>query len=718
MSNRGTTSTTVRANDIPVGRRRVTSLGVLVVMVLALCLAGPPAANAAGNDTPDTATLLTALNVGSDSGNWAPVPAATDPGNVAVANRCNAGSPIYVPRWYRAAASTATSMVARGQIVQSNGRDQFAIGGVGVAILNATTRQIIDCTVTNGYAELGPVTVTPSAGVLVVVFMTGNMDCTLESCEPIYEWDSSAYLAPAAAYLPNDDVANATQIVTLPFSQTVNTQLATSQSVDAYKNPSDCVFITDENKVRRTAWWTFTPTTTGPLAISVNGRPIEDGQFTAANPAVENKLASVAVVSATGPQFFEPCTTPYPPVFQAGKQYLIEVGDAISSYHPDEVDSGGPVTLSISGALTLAKPDLVVTDVSLTPGSPVTGNPVRFRATIKNQGTAPTPGGIVHGVSFKVDGVTASFSDSWTASLPPGGSVALTANGGPAAGVWAAKAGAHTVLATVDDINRIKGESNEANNTLSKAFSVGAAAAKPDLVVTAVSWTPANPAVGAPVRFSATVKNQGGAATPAGVILGVLFKVDGVNKTFSDTRTASLAAGASVTLTANGGGSAGSWPATAGPHTVQAFVDDVNRVGESNDANNTLDRQLTVGPVTGRPDLVVTSVTWSPAIALAGNAVRFSATIKNQGAVNSPPGVVHGVSFRINGVAVTFSDTMNQSLHPGQSMTVSANGGGVGGTWKAVLGAQSLQAVVDDVNRIRGEANEGNNRYDTVITVK
>ena len=51
-------------------------------------------------------------------------------------------------------------------------------------------------------------------------------------------------------------------------------------------------------------------------------------------------------------------------------------------------------------------------------------------------------------------------------------------------------------------------------------------------------------------------------------------------------------------------------------------------------------------------------------------------------------------------------------------MTVSANGGGVGGTWKAVLGAQSLQAVVDDVNRIRGEANEGNNRYDTVITVK
>jgi hypothetical protein len=695
-------------------RRRVTSLGVLVAALMTVGLVLAPMANAAGNDTPDTAQLLTALpTTGFDSGPWAPVPPATDAANVAVANRCNGGSPIYVPRWYKATGFTATSIVARGQVNRPLGRDTFPAARQGVAVLNASTRQVLDCSVSADYPQAGPVIVTPSAGILVVVFLAEPMVCFDDTC--IYDRESSVYVAPSAGYLPNDDWANAGQVVTLPFTQTVNTQLATSQAVDSYASPADCSpQATGNSKVTRTAWWTFTPAVTGPLAISVNGRSIQDGEA----GLTGSKLASVAVVTATGPQFVDPCTAPYPPVFLAGKQYLIEVGDATSIYHVDEIDSGGPVTLSISGAIALARPDLVVTDVSLTPASPVTGNPVRFRATIKNQGTASTPGGIVHGVSFKVDGVTASFSDSWTASLPPGGSVTLTANGGPAAGVWAAKAGAHTVLATVDDINRIKGESNEANNTRSKAFTVAAATAKPDLVVTAVSWTPANPAVGAPVRYSATVKNQGAAATPAGVIHGVLFKVDGVNKTFSDTRTASLAAGASVTLTANGGGSAGSWPATAGPHTVQAFVDDVNRISESNDANNTLDRQLTVGPVTSRPDLVVTAVTWSPASAIAGNAVRFSATIKNQGTGTSPAGVVHGVSFRINGAAVSFSDTMSQPLHPGQTVTVSANGGGVGGTWKAVLGAKNLQAFVDDVNRIPGEANEGNNRYDTVITVK
>jgi len=363
MSSVGQT-TADRAQPTPFGRRRVTNLGVLVAVLMAVGLVLAPTANAAGNDTPDTAELLSALPAsGFDSGPWAPVPPATDPGNVAVANKCNAGAPIYTPRWYKATGFTATSIVARGQVNRPLGRDTFPAARQGVAILNATTRQILDCSVSADYPQAGPVTVTPSAGILVVVFLAEPMICFDDTC--IYDRESSVYVTASAGYLPNDDMANASQIGTLPFTQTVNTQLATSQPVDTYKSPLDCDSSTLDNKVTRTAWWTFIPTTTGPLAIAVDGRPIQDGQ----GSLLGSKIAVVAVVTATGPQFFDPCTGAYPPVFQAGKQYLIEVGNSISQYHVDDIGSGSPVTLSISGALTLAKPDLVVTDVSLTPSS-------------------------------------------------------------------------------------------------------------------------------------------------------------------------------------------------------------------------------------------------------------------------------------------------------------------------------------------------------------
>jgi len=96
------------------------------------------------------------------------------------------------------------------------------------------------------------------------------------------------------------------------------------------------------------------------------------------------------------------------------------------------------------------------------------------------------------------------------------------------------------------------------------------------------------------VTFTATIKNQGTAATPSGVIHGVVFTVDGTNVTWSDNDTASLAAGASITLTANGGTAGATWAATSGSHSVTATVDDLNRIAEGNESNNSLSSTLTV----------------------------------------------------------------------------------------------------------------------------
>ena len=131
--------------------------------------------------------------------------------------------------------------------------------------------------------------------------------------------------------------------------------------------------------------------------------------------------------------------------------------------------------------------------------------------------------------------------------------------------------------------------SNEANATPSTAL--------PDLIVTSISWTPTTLTAGSQVVFSCVVKNQGTGPTPAGVIIGVQFAIDGSESviTWSDTDTTSLAPGASVTLTCdNGTNGVNYWPATAGTHTVQAWVNDVDRFAESNLNNNKLTASITV----------------------------------------------------------------------------------------------------------------------------
>jgi hypothetical protein len=120
----------------------------------------------------------------------------------------------------------------------------------------------------------------------------------------------------------------------------------------------------------------------------------------------------------------------------------------------------------------------------------------------------------------------------------------------------------------------------------------------PDLVVTSLSMTPANPQAGDHVVFTAVVLNQGTAATPVGTVVGVGFDLDGsaAATVWEDTDTASLAPGASVALAATGG-TVGSnyWIATSGTHSVTAWVDDVNRIAESNESNNKLTESVSVG---------------------------------------------------------------------------------------------------------------------------
>jgi hypothetical protein len=115
----------------------------------------------------------------------------------------------------------------------------------------------------------------------------------------------------------------------------------------------------------------------------------------------------------------------------------------------------------------IGSPDLVVTQIQLSQAAPNVGDAVTFTATVKNQGTGPTPAGTTVGVLFSVDGAPVAWSDTFNQAIAAGATVTLTANGGPnGAATWTATSGSHQVVAFVDDINRIPNEVSESNNTL------------------------------------------------------------------------------------------------------------------------------------------------------------------------------------------------------------------------------------------------------------
>ncbi|NAZ82561.1 hypothetical protein GTR02_12090 [Kineococcus sp. R8] len=177
------------------------------------------------------------------------------------------------------------------------------------------------------------------------------------------------------------------------------------------------------------------------------------------------------------------------------------------------------------------------------------------------------------------------------------------------------------------------------------AGATAAPVALPDLVVSGISAVTATP--GAPVTFAATLTNRGRAATPAGVVQGVAFAVDGTVVTWSASRTASLAPGASAVVRADGGPRGATWTATAGRHVVTAVVDDVARIRESDERNNTRTRTVTVPVAAGATGAVqpVTAVTARQATAepvwrvTHDDAVTVSWTVP----AGQPAGTTHTV---------------------------------------------------------------------------
>ncbi|GAB6930178.1 CARDB domain-containing protein [Paenibacillus sp. JCM 10914] len=216
----------------------------------------------------------------------------------------------------------------------------------------------------------------------------------------------------------------------------------------------------------------------------------------------------------------------------------------------------------------------------------------------------------------------------------------------------------------------------------------GAAAHNPDLTITNMSWTPSTPSETNPITLRATVQNIGSAASTATTVHFYL------NNTLAGTApVGALAPGASITVSADAGTKA------SGSYSVSAIVDETNQNIELNKENNRYAHSvpLAVNPVESA-DLIGT-VNWTPGNPVAGNAVTFNVSLKNQGnkATTSGPHSITVVLKDAAGATLrSLTGSHNGVIAAGASVNVP-----ITGSWTAVNGSYNVTTTVaPDANEL------------------
>ena len=141
---------------------------------------------------------------------------------------------------------------------------------------------------------------------------------------------------------------------------------------------------------------------------------------------------------------------------------------------------------------------------------------------------------------------------------------------------------------------RVGGASN--NLPLSDTLQINSAAEKPDLQIANIYSVPKYPLRGDDVIFLATVRNLGTGPSPAGEIHRVLYRVNGVEKSWSTELSESIPVGGMALICANEGvADVNTWtPNIVGTYTIEVQIDPNDTIDETIETNNTKSKQLTV----------------------------------------------------------------------------------------------------------------------------
>jgi len=214
--------------------------------------------------------------------------------------------------------------------------------------------------------------------------------------------------------------------------------------------------------------------------------------------------------------------------------------------------------------VTIARPDLIVDDITISPSSPTVGENVTITAKLKNRGNGDAVRTFY--INYLVDDVYIG-SDTISGGLDAGDPATETIP------YLEDTPGEHRISVHVDSGNDIPEESDEGNNWRHEVFTWG----QPDLIVDDISISPSSPTVGENVTITAKLKNRGnGDALRTfyanclidDVYIGTVEVSGGLGADSSATRTLTHVEGA------------------PGEHRISVHVDSGNDIPEESDEGN------------------------------------------------------------------------------------------------------------------------------------
>ncbi len=296
--------------------------------------------------------------------------------------------------------------------------------------------------------------------------------------------------------------------------------------------------------------------------------------------------------------------------------------------------SGGGGGSGASGAASLS--DLLPLTVSFQPAAAVAGTAISVSDTIKNQG-----GGSAHdfqvGIYLSTD-ATIGAGDRLLGFRTIGSlaSGASSSGGGSLTVPVDTPAGSYFIGAWVDDAAHVN-ELAESNNTFTANGTLATSIAiLPNLAPRAIAFTQSTVQSGGTVDVSDTVENRGtkvSGAFQVGVYLSSDAEVTTADKLLGLRPVTSLAIGA--TSSASGPLTIPSSTA-AGAYYIGVIADVGGAVAELDELDNRLvagaSLTITTPP---RPDLIVSTIHFSPATADTGTSIQVTETVANQGQVDS-----------------------------------------------------------------------------------
>jgi subtilase family serine protease len=279
-------------------------------------------------------------------------------------------------------------------------------------------------------------------------------------------------------------------------------------------------------------------------------------------------------------------TVTIPSTMPLGTYYLLACADDTALViEAEENNNCGASAMPVQ----VTRPDLVPTAVSNPPSAAPPGSSFKLSDTVQNQGlvaaAATTTRYYLSADQHKGTGDTLLIGSRSTPSLGPG----ISSTGATLSVTIPSTIplGLYYLLACADDTAAVK-ETDELNNCRSSATPVQVT--RPDLIVTAMSNSPASAARGSSLKVSETVQNQGLVAAAASTTRYYL-SADG-QKGSGDTL---LTGSRSVPSLAPGLGFTGSTltvtiPSTipVGPYYLLACADDTGLVIETDEGNNCL----------------------------------------------------------------------------------------------------------------------------------